>query len=115
MKPYSILLVRMGNICRNPTAHGVFQHKIRAARRSHRVRVDSADAHNFHPGNLPNQRSQEDARRRGYDHSELRARQISADDYDRHNLILVMDWDNLALVEDACEGLIKQVTRNGSS
>jgi protein-tyrosine phosphatase len=81
------------------------QHVILArggARLSHRARVDSAVTHNFHPGNPPDQRSQEYARRRGYDLSELRARQISADDYDRHDLILVMDWDNLALVEDEC-------------
>lgn len=91
------------------------EHKIHAARLSHWVWVDSAGTHNFHPGNPPDQRSQEHARRRRYDLSELRARQITADDYDRHDLILVMDWDNLALVEDACEGLIKHVARNGSS
>ena len=51
------------------------------------------------------ERSQEHARRRGYDLSELRARQITTDDFDRHDLILVMNGDNLALVEDVCPPL----------
>lgn len=102
MKPYSILFVCMGNICRSPTAHGVFEHKLRLAGLSHQVRVDSAGTHNFHPGSPPDDRSQEHALRRGYDLSHLRARQIAADDFDRHDLILVMDWDNLSLVEGIC-------------
>ena len=92
----------MGNICRSPTAHGVFQHKVSAAGLDHQVRVDSAGTHNFHAGSPPDERSQEYAQRRGYDLSKLRARQITGDDFERHDLILVMDWDNLALVEDEC-------------
>ena len=102
MKPYSVLFVCMGNIIRSPTAHGVFQQKVRAAGVDHRVWVNSAGAHNFHTGSPADERSQEHARRRGYDLSELGARQITTDDFDRHDLILVMDWDNLALGQDAC-------------
>jgi protein-tyrosine phosphatase len=92
----------MGNICRSPTAHGVFQHMVRARGLSDRVLVDSAGTHNFHPGSPPDGRSQEHASKRGYDLSDLRARQIKEADFARHNLILVMDWDNLALVQDCC-------------
>lgn len=92
----------MGNICRSPTAHGVFQHKVQAAGLAHVVAVDSAGTHNYHPGSPPDERTQLHAQRRGYDLSGLRARQISAHDFERHDLILVMDWDNLALVEDVC-------------
>lgn len=102
VKPYSILFVCMGNICRSPTAHGVFRHKVHAAGLGSAVKVDSAGTHNYHPGSPPDERSQLHAQQRGYDLSDLRARQLSAQDFVQHDLILVMDWDNLALVEDEC-------------
>jgi len=92
----------MGNICRSPTAHGVFRHKVKELGLEHRVTVDSAGTHNYHPGSAPDDRSQEHAAKRGYDLRDLRARQITELDFERHDLILVMDWDNLALVEDLC-------------
>ncbi len=102
MKPYSVLFVCMGNICRSPTAHGVFQHKINASGLDQAITVDSAGTHNYHPNSPPDERSQEHAAQRGYDLSELRARQITASDFDAFDLLLVMDWDNLALVQDEC-------------
>lgn len=92
----------MGNICRSPTAHGVFRHMVKAQGLEHRVAVDSAGTHNYHPGSPPDVRSQEHALKRGYDLEDLRARQITADDFGHHDLILVMDWDNLALLQDIC-------------
>ena len=100
-----VLFVCMGNICRSPTAHGVFRDRIAAAGLSGRVRVDSAGTHNFHPGSPPDERSQVHARRRGYELADLRARQIQPEDFEAHDLILVMDWDNLALTEDLCPAL----------
>jgi protein-tyrosine phosphatase len=112
MKPYSVLFVCMGNICRSPTAHGVFRHKVKAQGLEHRIAVDSAGTHNYHPGSPPDDRSQEHAAMRGYDLADLRARQITATDFDRHDLILVMDWDNLALVQAICPcGQDKKVRR----
>ena len=69
---------------------------------AHLVKVDSAGTHNYHPGSPPDARSQAHAAKRGYDLSDLRARQITDDDYAKYNLILVMDWDNLALVQEDC-------------
>jgi protein-tyrosine phosphatase len=92
----------MGNICRSPTAHGVFRHKVAQQGLERTIAVDSAGTHNYHPNSPPDERSQKHAAKRGYDLSDLRARQIAAVDFDRHHLILVMDWDNLALVEDIC-------------
>lgn len=112
MKPYSILFVCMGNICRSPTAHGVFRHKVKEQGLGHVVHVDSAGTHNYHPGSPPDDRSQEHAAKRGYQLADLRARQITAADFDLHDLILVMDWDNLALVQDICpSGAQKKVRR----
>jgi protein-tyrosine phosphatase len=103
VKPYSVLFVCMGNICRSPTAHGVFRQKVIDQGLADWVEVDSAGTHNYHPNSPPDERSQEHAANRGYDLSDLRARQITAEDFDRHDLILVMDWDNLALVQDECQ------------
>lgn len=100
--PYSVLMVCMGNICRSPTAHGVLRHKAQALGLQDTLVVDSAGTHNYHPGSPPDARSQSHARKRGYDLSDLRARQIEDADFERHDLILVMDWDNLALTEALC-------------
>ena len=102
MKPYSVLFVCMGNICRSPTADGVFRHKVRQHGLQAVVTVDSAGTHNYHPGSPPDPRSQEHAALRGYDLSTLRARQIKSADFETFDLILAMDWDNLALVQDIC-------------
>lgn len=99
---YSVLFVCMGNICRSPTAHGVFWHKVVHSGLADQVRVDSAGTHNYHPGEAPDDRSQRYAARRGYDLSCLRARQMLPRDFGQHDLILAMDWDNLALAQERC-------------
>ncbi len=98
----AILFVCMGNICRSPTAEGVMRHKLREAGLHEAVRVDSAGTHAWHAGSPPDHRSQVHAARRGYDLSALRAREVVAADFDRFDLILAMDWDNLALLEERC-------------
>jgi len=111
MQPKSILFVCMGNICRSPTAHGVFRHKVRQSGLEHVISVDSAGTHNYHPNSPPDPRSQAHAAKRGYDLSDLRARQIQKKDFEHHDLILVMDWDNLHLVEDMCPSIYKSKVR----
>jgi protein-tyrosine phosphatase len=66
------------------------------------VNVDSAGTHNYHPNSPPDVRSTAHAAERGYDLSDLRARQIGPSDFRLHDLILVMDMDNLALVNEEC-------------
>ena len=102
MNDYSVLFVCMGNICRSPTAHGVFRHRVAQRGLASRVHVESAGTHGYHIGRPPDERSQEHAAQRGYDLSDLRARQLGADDFERHDLVLVMDLDNLALVQGQC-------------
>lgn len=100
MTNFAVLFVCMGNICRSPPAHGVFKRKLMDAGLAHLVKVDSAGTHNYHPGSPPDERSQVHAAKRGYDLSDLRARQVTDADYAHYDLILVMDWDNLALVQE---------------
>ncbi|MEP4484929.1 MAG: low molecular weight protein-tyrosine-phosphatase [Halioglobus sp.] len=90
-----VLFVCLGNICRSPTAHGVFQHKIDAAGLGDVVSVDSCGTGNWHAGEPPDARASAAAALRGYDLSELRARQVTPHDFDQYDFILAMDESNL--------------------
>lgn len=97
-----VLFVCMGNICRSPTAEGVFRkHVVDAGLHDH-VEVDSAGTHNYHPDQAPDPRAIQVAASRGYDLTSLRARQIQDPDFIKYDLILVMDWDNLSLTQSQC-------------
>jgi len=99
---YQILFVCMGNICRSPTAEAVFYKRLANQKLLHKVKIDSAGTHNFHPDAPPDERSQVHALKRGYDMSHLRARQIVDSDFEEFDLLLTMDWDNRALLEERC-------------
>ncbi|SRR5690606_24467628 len=90
-----VLFVCMGNICRSPTAEGVFRHRVRAAGLESRIVIDSAGTEEWHAGKAPDRRSSQAAARRGYDLTAQRARQVEAEDFQRFDLILAMDHDNL--------------------
>jgi protein-tyrosine phosphatase len=99
---YRVLFVCMGNICRSPTAHGVFEAMVATAGLADRVQVDSAGTHSYHVGAPPDARSQQHALKRGYDLSRQSARQLTRQDFEDFDLVLVMDWDNLALAQARC-------------
>lgn len=92
----------MGNICRSPTAEGVLRDKLQTAGLSERVRLDSAGTHDYHVGKAPDRRAQDAARHRGYDLSDLRARQVSVPDFSEFDLILAMDRDNYESLVRVC-------------
>ncbi|MGE0071458.1 MAG: low molecular weight protein-tyrosine-phosphatase [Thiomonas sp.] len=100
MPDFAVLFVCMGNICRSPTAEGVFRAKLKQAGLERRVLVDSAGTHAYHLGSPPDRRTQRHALQRGYDLSGLRARVVEPEDFSRFDLLLAMDWDNLALLEE---------------
>ncbi|MBI2732158.1 MAG: low molecular weight phosphotyrosine protein phosphatase [Aquabacterium sp.] len=97
-----VLMICMGNICRSPTAEAVLRHKLEAAGLASLVEVDSAGTHAYHVGSPPDPRALEAASRRGYEMKHLRARKVQQQDFDRFDLLLAMDWDNLALLEENC-------------
>lgn len=97
-----VLFVCMGNICRSPSAEGVFRHLVDEAGLSDVVGVDSAGTHDFHIGEAPDARAQASARKRGYDISHCVARQITQDDFREFDLILAMDWENLSALQQRC-------------
>lgn len=92
----------MGNICRSPTAEGVFSALVRQHGLDERVLVDSAGTHAYHVGNPPDPRACAAALRRGVDLSTQRARRVADDDFDAFDYILVMDRENLELVVERC-------------
>ncbi|KAF1056674.1 MAG: Low molecular weight protein-tyrosine-phosphatase YfkJ [Pseudomonas delhiensis] len=99
-----VLFVCLGNICRSPTAEGVFRHKLQQAGLLDRVEVDSAGTGDWHVGKAPDARTRVAAQRRGYDLSALRARQAIREDFDRFDLILAMDLANLADLQRLGQG-----------
>jgi len=100
----SILFVCMGNICRSPTAEGVLRHFARESGLAERLTVDSAGTHAYHVGEPPDRRAVAAAERRGVLLSDIRARRVSDDDFERFDYIIAMDEDNRRrLLEQAPE------------
>jgi len=91
-----ILFVCMGNICRSPTVEAVARQL--AAREAPHLDLtfDSAGTADYHIGEAPDGRSQRHARARGYEISGLRARRLTAEDFQQFDLLLAMDEGNLA-------------------
>ncbi|WP_063550000.1 low molecular weight protein-tyrosine-phosphatase [Burkholderia territorii] len=102
MTRVAICFVCLGNICRSPTAEGVMRHQVDAAGLADRITIDSAGTGDWHVGEPPDTRAQAAARTRGYDLSALRARQVSAADFERFDLLLAMDEANFAELRRRC-------------
>ncbi|MBD2859076.1 low molecular weight phosphotyrosine protein phosphatase [Spongiibacter sp. KMU-158] len=92
----SVLFVCLGNICRSPTAHGVFEQMLLEQGLAEQVEVDSAGTGDWHIGRPPDARMQAAAKQRGYDLSHLRARQVSAQDFHNFDYVLAMDKSNFS-------------------
>lgn len=97
-----VLFVCMGNICRSPTAEGVFKHYVEKAGLQDRIFSDSAGTHDYHIGQPPDPRAQVAARGRGYELGHLRARRVGADDFVAFDLVLAMDEHNLSALKRHC-------------
>lgn len=95
MKKTAILFVCMGNICRSPTAEGVFRHHVGEAGLSDTIEIDSAGTHAYHVGEPPDRRARAAAERRGMSLDGIRARRVEAADFERFDYIIAMDEDNL--------------------
>ncbi|MCB1876375.1 MAG: low molecular weight phosphotyrosine protein phosphatase [Chromatiales bacterium] len=102
MKKVKVLFVCMGNICRSPTAHGVFRHMLVEEGLIHQVEVDSAGTHAYHVGESPDRRSQSAAWERSIDLSDLSARKVQGADFVEFDFIVAMDHDNLSNLRASC-------------
>jgi len=89
-----ILFVCLGNICRSPSAEGVFRRVLQTQAPDLNIEVDSAGTHGYHIGEPPDRRAIAAASRRGIDLSGQRARQVMTDDFTAFDLIIAMDEQN---------------------
>lgn len=101
-KPVRVLFVCLGNICRSPTAHGVFEDMLKNHPLGNRIEVDSAGTGDWHIGRPPDPRTIEAAAERGCDLSHLRARQVTKEDFKHFDYILAMDAQNLRDLKMLC-------------
>jgi protein-tyrosine phosphatase len=95
IKKTNVLFVCLGNICRSPTAHGVFQTLVNRENLDQQIMVDSAGTGDWHLGHAPDKRTSAVASDRGYDLSELRARLVKPSDFDDFGYIVAMDHENM--------------------
>jgi protein-tyrosine phosphatase len=102
METIKVLFVCMGNICRSPTAEGVFSKLVKEKKLDHRFTIDSAGTHAYHIGEQPDARAQSAAAERGIQLSHLRARKVVMGDFEDFDFLLVMDDDNYATLINAC-------------
>ena len=84
----------MGNICRSPTAEGVFRHMVAQVKAEDEIFIDSAGTHAYHVGNPPDTRAQDAALKRNVDLSSQRARRVSTNDFSEFDYIIAMDESN---------------------
>lgn len=97
-----VLFVCLGNICRSPTAEGVFRKIVLEHKLDHLIQIDSAGTHAYHIGEAPDERAQAACARRGIDISRLRGRRAVAGDIEEFDYVLAMDRENYAHLLDIC-------------
>jgi protein-tyrosine phosphatase len=102
MSKVKVLFVCMGNICRSPTAEGVFADLVSRKNIDHLIEIDSAGTHAYHVGEEPDVRAQKTALKRGVDLSGLKARRAVPADFERFDYVLAMDRDNYQGLEAIC-------------
>ena len=97
---FSILFVCMGNICRSPTAEGVFRKHVSDAGLDAAIHTDSAGTHAYHSGEPADRRAHAAAAKRGFSLEGIRARRVTDEDFDQFDFILAMDEDNLMVLHE---------------
>ena len=97
-----VLFVCLGNICRSPTAEGVFRKLVREENLEHLFEIDSAGTHAYHIGEPPDERARAACARRGFDINPLRGRKAVAEDIQKFDYVLAMDRENFKDLIDIC-------------
>lgn len=100
-EPVKVLFVCLGNICRSPTAEGVFRHMVHTRGLDPRFEIDSAGTGAWHAGEAPDRRMTQAAKKYGYQLTG-QARAVHAGDYNHYDHILAMDEDNLSTLLARC-------------
>jgi protein-tyrosine phosphatase len=108
MEKVSVLFVCMGNICRSPTAEGVFRHSVKQAGLEEKIEIDSAGTHAYHVGEPPDRRAIAAAERRGFSLADIRARRVQPEDFGRFHYIVAMDLLNLHMLNEMLDELLNE-------
>lgn len=108
---YSILFVCMGNICRSPTAEGVFRRLVAERAPTLGIEIDSAGTHDYHEGDPPDRRAIAAAARRGIDIRNQRARMVEEADFERFDLLVAMDRLNREVLLDRSPAMYRERVR----
>ena len=103
-----VLFVCTANICRSPTAEGVFRKLVTDSPLDGQIEIDSVGTHEYYIGEAPDPRAIKHAANRGYDLSALRARQIGPDDIERFDYVLAMDETNIKNLKAMCPTRLSQ-------
>lgn len=111
MNTVSICFVCLGNICRSPIAESVMRYLVKEANLAKQIFVDSASIGDWHIGKAPDERAQRAASQRGYDLSILRSRQISLVDFENFDLVITMDYANIAALHRICPSTLRYKIR----
>jgi len=102
MKKIKVLFVCMGNICRSPTAEGVFSALLKTEKIAHQFELDSAGTHAYHIGEAPDLRAQKAAQEKDIDLSNIVSRKVVFGDFEDFDYLLVMDDDNYQILMQSC-------------
>jgi len=102
MDKIKVLFVCMGNICRSPTAEGVFSKIVKERLLEDLFSIDSAGTHAYHEGEAPDLRAQKAASDRGVDLANIRARKVVMGDFEDFDFLLAMDDDNYSVLSASC-------------
>ena len=102
--PLKVLFVCTGNICRSPTAEGVFRAMVATMRLDDKIETDSAGTAAYHVGEPPDERSQAAARSRGIDLSNQRGRQVTRNDFKTFDYVVGLDRTHHQELSDLCPG-----------
>ncbi|MFV1973137.1 MAG: low molecular weight protein-tyrosine-phosphatase [Thiohalobacterales bacterium] len=97
-----VLFVCMGNICRSPTAQGVFEHLVNSEALADAIEIDSAGTYAYHVGEAPDERARAAAMKRGIDLGGQQARRVAEPDFQEFDYVLAMDRDNYAELLSIC-------------